>query len=516
MTIVADNIIKINGWKKDWILNTLSLRQSYNDHHVFEASVLVPESSPTFSVSDLAELLGQDAQLTIQIEGSGASCKFNGFVDEVIPVWTSRACMLKITGYSKTIFMDCGPVFRTFYQKSIGEIVQKIMNSYRGEIAAPILNRADEQADFSVQTQETDYLYLCRLADTYGQVFYFDGQQLHFGDLGKKEAAGTIELTYGKNLKQASVSMNIAPLKFELGAYKIETNTTVSYSPENDCSNNHPLAAQTIKKSAVYPAPKMHLPNITSDIKDLKRKSNQLLAKQAHGLVHFKGTSDLPSLKIGSRISIKDTKEMIGQGEFIITEINHRVAGDRSYSNTFTAIPAGYPFPIRMHNSNHPLCGPVMAIVKDHDDPDKLGRVRVEFIGDEEKTRSPWLRVLTPYSGFGGMYFLPEPEDCVVVQAEDFNIEKSPFVQGAFFHGKANAAQWHDPKNKKKGFATEKVSFKIDDRTGKLSIEADDIEIKARMALKTESKTTEFTSDQSMKIESGQNLALKATRIDIN
>ncbi|NUO01630.1 MAG: hypothetical protein HUU01_13570, partial [Saprospiraceae bacterium] len=199
-----------------------------------------------------------------------------------------------------------------------------------------------------------------------------------------------------------------------------------------------------------------------------------------------------------------------------IIEVNHIVNRDNAYSNTFTAIPSGFPFPVRMQNSNHPLCGPLMAIVKDHNDPDKLGRVRVEFIGDGEKTLSPWLRVLTPYTGFGGMYFLPEPEDRVVIQSEDFNIEKSPFVLGAFFQGSANAAQWHDPKNKKKGFTTEKVSFKIDDRSGKLTIEADDIEIKARKKLKTESEATEFTAGQNMKINGGRHLSLEASRIDLN
>ncbi|NUO02691.1 MAG: hypothetical protein HUU01_18950, partial [Saprospiraceae bacterium] len=337
MSLVAPNIIEIDGWKKEWVFNTLTLRQTYNDHHVFEISVLVPETTknnPAFTASELAGLLGKDVFLNIRIEALetpqdgkvsnpgknkiGATCHFEGFVDEVVPVWTPKACMLRITGYSKTIFMDCGPQFRTFYQKSVGEIVQKITSGYSRKIPAPVLNGAGMQADFSVQTQETDYRYLCRLADTYGKVFYFDGKQLHFGDLEKREGAGAIELEFGEDLKQASIGLNIAPLNFELGAYKMETNDIASYSAVNDCPSSHLLANLAIKKSAVYPAPKMHLPNITPGVPELKRKANQLLAKQAYGLVQFTGASDLPSLKIGSKISVKGAPEIVGQGEFII------------------------------------------------------------------------------------------------------------------------------------------------------------------------------------------------------
>lgn len=538
MSLVARNIIELNGWDTNWVFNGLSLRQVYNDHHVFEISVLVPPpakgqaSAPALTQAALTGLLGQDIALTIRSESAagkpgekraapskaktGAVCHFKGFVDQVVPVWTSRSCTLRIIGYGKTIFMDCGPRFRTFYQKPAGEIVRKITHAYGTKIPPLEPGNAGIQVGFSVQTQETDYRYLCRLADACGKVFYFDGQQMHFGDLENNSgSASSIALEFGEDLKQANLSLNTAPLSFQLGAWHLEDSALKNSHPDR-CTNVATLVSEVVQKSGVYPASKIHLFNLTGGESDLKDKAQRLVAKQAHDLVRLTGVSDVPSLTIGSRIEVIGSSELFGQGEFVIIEIHHTVKSDYSYSNTFKAVPAGYPFPIRMTNARSPLCGPLMAVVTDHDDPKKLGRVRVEFIGDEEKTRSPWLRVLTPYTGFGGMYYLPEPGDHVVVEAEDFNMEKSPFVSGAFYHGKADAAQWFDPKNKKKGFTTEKVSFKIDDHTGKLTIEAEDIEIVARRQIKTKGKEAHHAAQQRMTIDGARQLTLEADRIDLN
>lgn len=528
MSLVARNIVELEGWDAQWVFNGLSLRQVYNDHHVFEISVLVPQPStgkPALTQGVLTRMLGKDIVLKIQLEQvgkgksskakTGATCQFKGFVDQVVPVWTSRNCSLRIVGYSKTIFMDCGPRFRTFYQKTAGEIARKIVGDHGTQLPPLALNGSSAQAGFSVQTQETDYRYLCRLADVCGKVFYFDGEKMHFGDLEEKAGGSVLKLEFGEDLKQASLSLNTAPLGFQLSAWHLEDSALKKASPD-PCSNTASLVSDTVQQSKVYPAPKIHLFNLVENERELKDKAQRLLAKQAQDLVRLTGVSDVPSLKIGSKISVSGTPELIGQGSFVVIEVNHNVGNDYSYSNTFTAIPAGYPFPVRMLNARSPLCGPLMAVVKDHDDPRKLGRVRVEFIGDEERSLSPWLRVLTPFTGNGGMSFLPEAGDHVVVQAEDFNIEKQPFVNGAFYHGKADAAQWYDPRNKKKGFTTEKVAFKIDDRTGKLSIEADEIEIVARKSLTTKSDEAKHTAEQNMKIKGGRQLSLGADRIDLN
>lgn len=516
--------INIESWDNTWLVNSFSLRQSYKDHHAFEINALVPQpgkGAAALSPESLISILGQTAQITIQrIDQEGGECTFEGFVDQVTPIWVSQACMLRITGYSKTLWMDGGPRFRTFSQRKVTEIAQKICGNYKMPLG---LRNAKGNADFSVQIQETDYRYLSRIADEYGNVFYFDGKQLHFGSL-EHENSGKTTLAFGENLKQAQLSLNASPLNFQISGYQLESSQILKSATTNSHHNSGIANGVAQRSAATYPAGNVHLFNLVADQDELKHKAGFLSTMQAQQLLRFSGVTNIPGLKIGSKITVKDSREMFAQGEYVIIELTHTVDNDHSYHNTFVAVPAGYPFPPRMQSSRSPRCGPLMAVVKDHKDPKQLGRIKVQFIGDEEKTLSPWLRVLTAYTGFGGMYFLPEKEDQVLVFSEDFNIEKSPFVMPAFYHGQAPAKQWYDPENKKKGFTTEKIAFKIDDRTGKLYIEADEIEIVSRKKMKLDAGKEMFQqadvfetkAEQKMTHNGGTHLTLKAKRIDLN
>jgi type VI secretion system secreted protein VgrG len=517
--------IAIPGLDPHWMINSCNLRQSYNDHHFFDISAVAKVASKgksTLSQDSLVHLLGQNAHINIRRDdGKGGVCDFEGFVDQVLPVWTDRACHIRIQGYSKTMWMDCGPHFRSFSEQEVPSIVQKIVGNYKMPIS---FRNAKGHVDFSVQSQETDYRYLCRLAESCGNTFFYDGIQLHLGSLDH-ETSEKISLEFGHDIKHVSLSLNTAPLSFQISGYQLESNGLLHQSSGNQCSNADNLASIVAQCSyATYPNIPIHIPNVMKSQNELKRKADQILSKQANDLVRLQGVTNLPGLKIGSKIKIKGTKEVFAQSEYVVIEVNHSVGNDRAYSNRFTAVPVGCPYPLLMQNYQTPLSAPIMATVKAHNDPLQYGRVKVQFIGDEEKSLSPWLRVLTTYTGFGGMYFLPEKEDQVLVFAEDFNIEKSPFVLPAFFHGKATAQQWYDPENKKKGFATEKISFRIDDRTGKLYIEADEIEMVSRNKMKLDggekmnqvARVIETEADQNMVVSSGNQMTIKGKRIDLN
>ena len=83
-----------------------------------------------------------------------------------------------------------------------------------------------------------------------------------------------------------------------------------------------------------------------------------------------------------------------------------------------------------------------MAIVKETNDEDQLGRVKVQLTMDENEVLTPWLRVLTSYTSQGGSLWLPEKGEQVVIFFEDFNPENAPFVVGGFYTGTNKADAW--------------------------------------------------------------------------
>ncbi len=82
--------------------------------------------------------------------------------------------------------------------------------------------------------------------------------------------------------------------------------------------------------------------------------------------------------------------------------------------------------------------GLARAIVRANEDPDKLGRVKVEypaFHGDSANTPSEWARLCLPYaSGEHGSWFLPDVGDEVLVVFENGNLDH-PIVLGSMYSG---------------------------------------------------------------------------------
>src|ERR1700750_1699162 len=88
--------------------------------------------------------------------------------------------------------------------------------------------------------------------------------------------------------------------------------------------------------------------------------------------------------------------------------------------------------PTRLH-------GVVIGIVTNNQDPDGMHRVKVRFPWLNLDDESHWARVATPMAGDKrGAYFLPEPDDEVLVAFEHGSLEH-PYVIGSLWNGKDKA-----------------------------------------------------------------------------
>ena len=81
------------------------------------------------------------------------------------------------------------------------------------------------------------------------------------------------------------------------------------------------------------------------------------------------------------------------------------------------------------------IAGVRVGIVRDNQDPENLGRVKLEFPWRDADDESYWARIATNMTGSGyGTYFLPEVEDEVLVGFENGDIH-SPIVIGSLWSG---------------------------------------------------------------------------------
>ena len=76
-----------------------------------------------------------------------------------------------------------------------------------------------------------------------------------------------------------------------------------------------------------------------------------------------------------------------------------------------------------------------IAIVRDVEDPEGIGRVRLEYPWRQSSALSGWARIAVPMAGGErGTYFVPEPGDEVLVAFASGDIDH-PYVVGALWNG---------------------------------------------------------------------------------
>jgi len=181
------------------------------------------------------------------------------------------------------------------------------------------------------------------------------------------------------------------------------------------------------------------------------------------------------------------------------------------------------------------LCGVVIGIVTNNQDPDNLGRIKVKFPWLSNQDESPWARIASPMAGKNrGLYFLPEVEDEVLVAFEQGDL-RFPYILGALWNG-----QDTPPLNNSGGKNHVRIiqsrsghTVRLNDEDGQETIEITDKSGKNQLKIDTASNTITLSSEQDLilrankgniKLEAGQgveitskgSMSLKGQTINLN
>jgi uncharacterized protein involved in type VI secretion and phage assembly len=188
-------------------------------------------------------------------------------------------------------------------------------------------------------------------------------------------------------------------------------------------------------------------------------------------------------VKIGGKIvvklpkSLETTKKEVDT--FLVTSVVHEFDLKGDYRNSFTAIP-GKSENIPMPAVCFPKAFSQLATVKSNDDEKKLGRVKVAFQWQKDKSKTTnWIRVKTPDAGKSdvvpknrGFVFIPEKDDIVMIDFE-YGDPNRPYVSGSIFSEKVSKGG--DDNNKIKSITTRVGSYiKFDDEKGSITIKDKD------------------------------------------
>ena len=173
------------------------------------------------------------------------------------------------------------------------------------------------------------------------------------------------------------------------------------------------------------------------------------------------------------------------------------------------------------------MCGVVIGLVTDLDDPDGLGRIKVEFPWLAESIQSNWARLATGLAGPDiGMWFLPEIGDEALVAFEMDDIRR-PYILGFLWNGDSTPPSDDPSLRIIKTVSGHTLTFNdtsgdeaitVEDSSGvnKIVINKDGVSIESTGEISFKAKKVTIEADTTMDLEAGAQLTAKGTPIHLN
>lgn len=480
-TMIRTSIQIANTRLTDNEFNSVSLTQEVGRHNNFEIR-LRQDALPGVLLEKTKDWVGESITIGLeaiddnQILTGLAKEFFKGIITSLALLRSSGTAELIVRGQSPGIAMDDGAHTRSFTDKGLQEIADEVIAPYGSFFSdAPVVSPQNfsEVIPYCVQYKESNFAFLKRLADRYGEWFFYNG--IHFC-FGKQDEPDPIKLNFGEQgLTHFDMSVQAMPGNFELKAYDYTKHDFLSEkapesAPQSEIGKEVVNASNSKIFSTETPMVAIQSSADKDELKNIAKRKEQVTVDE---MVLVNGSSSNSELKLAAVVDIEDKLIKESYGQFIITKITHHISQGGDYHNSFEAIPVEVETPPITTAPVPPYCEIQLAKVVDINDEDSLGRIKVEFLWQEGSGEtSPWLRVASPYTGKDkGFYIIPEVDDQVLVAFENNHPDK-PYVLSGMYNNDAKP-EWFDPKNNNKGFKSKgKNEWKFDDKNKSISINA--------------------------------------------
>lgn len=382
-----------------------------------------------------------------------ADISFKGIILSASGSRNSTEYVINVQAYSWDALLSDNQTCKSFEDKTLNDIINDVIDDYSDHLDSEVDSRFTDTIPYCVQYNETNYQFLQRLARRYGEWLYNDGERIVFGNLPEGES---VKLAYpSQDIPSYNVDLNMQHVAFKHVASSYNSYDANQKEGVEEMQREYNTLSEQVFQASQNCYVKPTLQNLhsggfaNSDGREtILNVSTKTQARgQKAGMLTYSGNTYCSKLKIGSTLLIVDNyitnsasneKSKVNQDEILITELVHYFSADETYSNHFVGIPSACDFPPYSNSDVYPIAQSCRAKVTDNEDPNNLGRIRVQFdwqalLDDEMMT--PWLRMAQPYAGGGkGFSFIPEIGEEVMIDFEGGNAER-PYVKGTLYNG---------------------------------------------------------------------------------
>jgi len=428
------------------------LKQSAKRHHEFTLTLAHDAlgDRQTHTLEEANKFLGKRLTAVISYKDIEDSPE-RTFVGVITGVGFSQEKMslgnIVLSGYSPTILLDGAPHIQSFgggQPVNMGIIAEEVIKQGidKSRFDVRIDTNDYSQIIYSSQYDETHYNYLARMAEAYGEQFYYDGEVLHFGKLPAQNKP--ITLTYGSSANDIKVELKAVHTKPQFYGYNSNKNEKLT-SGETPVQHVSDLAKTAYSlNDKIYKTPALQVAPIKATTHlDIEYSQKSASGSEAVNVFSVSGNTTVPFLHPGCIVDILmrkiDTNESDYFTKIMITESTHEIDTIGHYSGSFEGIASDTGF-LPKPEFKIPKAEPQIATVISNADPAGQGRVQVRFDWQNSDT-THFIRMMSPDAGGTdqisqnrGYVAIPEVGDQVMVNFVHSHPDR-PFVMGGMFHG---------------------------------------------------------------------------------
>ncbi len=411
----------------DALLASVDVVQQLNEH--WWCTVVCRQTKDKRFAAE--SLLGKPVTVKTLDQDGVEHTNFSGFVLDVeltYEVWDSYTA--RLTAVSSSYKLDLTARKEYYATQTLSAVANKAAG--HAGLSATVNASASKPLNY-VQYGETDFSFLNRIADDYGcwlrpsdsGVAIYDAFQSG-GALDWRVEDGLIDFKIKGTLSPASQNGS----HYDHHAMASGTYEQVSQPAEFYSSAAPLVSAVQSQSQALLPpafaAQRARVMTLADYQQNLQKESQRSIG----GSISAAGCSRNQQLMAGDTVEVQGSLD--AKGTYGLTKVEHHWE-PAGYANSFTCTPWK-----NYRNPRQPVLrawyGVVSARVVEHNDPKKMGRVKVQFFWQTDGS-THWARMVSPHAGPDrGFMFMPEVGDEVAVIFEDGDPER-PVILGSVWNG---------------------------------------------------------------------------------
>ena len=383
-------------------------------------------ADPPFFIGDEIEVMLGD------IEAANPSPVFTGEIVTFEPEFTTAAATISARAYDKSHRLHRNRRSATFQDMTLSDVVKKVVGE--NGLQAGTIESTSTVHPFLQQSMESDLDFINRLAALENCEFGVSEGKAFLTT--RRNGGGTVPtLSWRENVKSFKPRMSAAQQHDRVKVSSYDPVTRAAVVGEATTPGRLPRAAQEVRdKASAFGASELLVSDrVANTAEEARTIAQSTLDKLASGSFEAEGTMEgNPAVKAGGKLKLDGFGPRF-DGEHDLTSVTH-VYGHGDFRTRFSISgrnPRTLTDVMRPKAERDWTAGLVIGLVTNIQDPESLGRVRVQFPTLGDNIEGIWARVALPGAGpDAGFSFMPQIDDEVVVGFEHGDTRR-PVVLGA-------------------------------------------------------------------------------------